>query len=87
MKHCMGFCCEEKPAGIAQLVEGQASDHEVMGSNLPSVTEVTLGGHPSGSLTISRCKIGTRPWPGQSGLMVHPSWLSNPQAESTETKY
>ena len=33
----------------------------VMGSNLPTVPEVTLGSHSSGSLTIPRCKIGDRP--------------------------
>ena len=50
------------PAGIAQLVERWALGHEVLGSNLPqAVPEVTLGSYSSGSLTIPRCKIGTRP--------------------------
>ena len=39
-----------------------------MGSNLLAILEVTLGGHSSVSLTIPRCKIGTRSWPGQSEL-------------------
>ena len=38
-----------------------------MGSNLPAVLEVTLGGHSSGRLTIP---IGTRPWHGQSELIL-----------------
>ena len=46
-----------------------------MGSNLhqPTVLEVTLGSHSSGSLIILRCKIGTRPWLGQSemALRIH----------------
>ena len=31
-------------------------NHEVMGSNLPAVPEVTLGGQSSASITIPRCK-------------------------------
>ena len=48
------------PAGAAQLVERQALGREVMGSDLPVVPEVTLSGHSSGSLTIPKCKIGTK---------------------------
>ena len=48
---------------------GRASDFgcEVLASNLPlaAVPEATLGSHSSSSLTIPRCKIGTRPWPGK----------------------
>ena len=33
---------------------------------LNAVPKVTLGDHSSGILIIPRCKIGTRPWPGQS---------------------
>ena len=40
-----------------------------MASNLPGVPEVTFGGYSS-SLTIPRCKIGTRPWPGNSELTL-----------------
>ena len=36
-----------------------------MGSNLPAVSEVTLGGHSSSSLTMSRCKIGIKYWLGK----------------------
>ena len=35
---------------------------------LPANLEVTLGGHSRWSLTIPRCKIGTRPWPRKSEL-------------------
>ena len=35
-----------------------------------AVPEVTLGGHSSGTLTIPRCKIGIRPWPGNSELTL-----------------
>ena len=53
-----------------QSVERRALGHEVVGSNLPAVPKVTLGGHSSGSLTIPRCKNGTRSWPGQSELTL-----------------
>ena len=59
------------PAGIAQLVERRALGREVVGSNLPlAVPEMTLSSHASGRLTIPRCKIGTRPQPGNSGLTL-----------------
>ena len=35
-------------------------DWAILGSNLPAVLEVTSGSHSSSSLTIQRCKIGTR---------------------------
>ena len=53
-----------KPTGITQLVERRALGYKVMGSNLPVVPEVTLGGLSSGSFTIPRCKTGTRSWSG-----------------------
>ena len=57
--------------GIAQLIEHWALGHEVLGSNLPLVVlKVTLSGHSSGSLTIPRCKIRTRPQPGNSELTL-----------------
>ena len=59
-----------KPAGLAQLVEHQVLGHEVLGSNLLAVTKVTLGGPSSGSLTIPRCKIGTRSRPRNSELTL-----------------
>ena len=37
---------------------------------MPAIPEVTLGRHSSGTLTIPRCKIGIRPWPGNSELTV-----------------
>ena len=46
---------------------GRASDFGPWGSNLPAVLEMTLGSHSSNSLTIPRCKIGTRP----SSLQIH----------------
>ena len=42
----------------------------VVGSNLPTVQELTLGGHSSSSFTIPRCKIGTRSRPGKSELTL-----------------
>ena len=51
------------PAGIAQSVGIWALGREVLGSNLQAVLEVTLGHH---SLTIPKCKTGTRPRPGNS---------------------
>ena len=39
-------------------------------SVLPAIPEVTLGGHSKASLTIPRCRIGTRPWPGNSELTL-----------------
>ena len=50
----------------------RALGREVVGSNLhlPAVPEVTLGSHSSGHLTIPKCEIGTRPWPGQSELTL-----------------
>ena len=56
------------PVVIAQWLERRALGREVVGSNLPAVSEVTLSGHPSGSLTIPRGKIGSRPRPGNSEL-------------------
>ena len=44
------------PAGMAQSVKCQPL----------AVSEVTLGGHSSGSLTVPRCKIGIRSRPGNS---------------------
>ena len=43
--------------GIPQLVEPWALGRAVVGSNLPAIPEVTLGGYCSCSLTIPRCKI------------------------------
>ena len=63
-----GISLECVPAGIAQSVEHRALSHKIMGLNLPVVPEVTLGDHSSSSFTTPRCKIGTRPWPGQSEL-------------------
>ena len=64
------------PDGIAHLVECWALGPGVLGSNLPlEVLEVTKGGHSSGSLTISRCKIGTMPWPGNSELTLRIYYL------------
>ena len=37
---------------------------------VPAMPEVTLGGHSRGSNTIQRCKIGTRPWPGNLELTL-----------------
>ena len=57
--------CEAK-----KCTDGRSLGREVVGSNLPPVPEVTLGGHSSGSLTIPRYKIGTRPWLEQSQLTL-----------------
>ena len=60
-----------KSAGIAQLAERLAFGREVLGSNLPlAVPKVTLGNQSSSILTISRYKIGTRSWPGNSELTL-----------------
>ena len=46
----------------SQSVKRWALDPEVMGLNLPAVTEVTLGGYSSCILTMPWYKIGTRSW-------------------------
>ena len=50
---------------IAQNVKYQSVQHralvpEVVGLNLLAVLEVTLGSHSGGSISIPKCKIGTR---------------------------
>ena len=64
--------CKNVPAGIAQLVERQALGCKVLSSNLAStnILEVTLGGHSNSSLTIPKCKIGTRSRLGNSELTL-----------------
>ena len=47
-------------------MERRGLGREVLGLNPASAC--TPGSHSSGSLTIPRCKIGTRPWPGKSEL-------------------
>ena len=53
--------------------------------NLPATTEVTSGSHSRGSLTIPRCKIGTRPWPGQPELTlrIHYAQVTKSRASSS----
>ena len=43
----------------------QALGRKVVGLNLPAIPEVTLSSHSSSSLTIPKCKNGTRPMPGK----------------------
>ena len=67
-------------------MERQAFDREVVSSNLP----LTLGDHSSGSLTIARCKIGTRLRSGQSELTLrihyNAPWLRVKLKTQTETQ-
>ena len=66
----------DKLARIVQLVKCRALDCEVMGSNLPAVPEVILGGHSSGSLTIQTGKSElTLRVIMQSESRLHPPWL------------
>ena len=61
-----------KISQLTQSVErrGFGRKGEVVGWNLPAILEVTLDGHSSGSLTIPRCKIGTRSRHGNSELSL-----------------
>ena len=65
-------CCKPLKFSCQLCLEQDCLFREVLGSNLPlpAVTEVTLGSHSSGSLTIPRCKIGTRSWLGNSELTL-----------------
>ena len=47
--------------------------------------EVTLGGHRNSSLTIPRCKIGTRPWPEQLTPVIHYAQVTESTGDGAST--